>query len=447
MKVEVSLGEAVDKLSILEIKIEKIKDETKKIEIQKEIDALTECEKYKNTLFYDLLLYVNEKIWDTTDQIKKITKHDTSFASLADAIFELNQKRFRIKNWYNLSDASSLKEQKSYDRVQCNVLIDDLSTFYDKLPVVYSICLDYDHVTIVSNFAETIQSVLNIPTVFYSETADVTEHSIDLKSYEIEKEMLRPFELKPIVYISGGLLGDFVHQLSVIQEVFLRTGRKGILYISNDMGGDNFRFGLEKTYQDTYKIVSTQKYISDYKIFKNEPFDINLSLWRYHNIEIPWNRIFFNNYHIEWGIHPWIIVPYDPVWKDTVLVTTNSYHSVRNIDFSKLYKEYGHMIKFIDLSEKETTLFKNTHEIENLVLYKPLDLYEMCVAIKSCKLFIGNYSSPLAFAYGMHTPSIVGMCSSDDVRHVGLEKIMPHLTICPDMNLLSDIIKEKCETP
>jgi hypothetical protein len=41
MKVEISVGEAIDKLSILEIKYERINDEEKKIEIKKEIDSIT----------------------------------------------------------------------------------------------------------------------------------------------------------------------------------------------------------------------------------------------------------------------------------------------------------------------------------------------------------------------------------------------------------------------
>lgn len=440
MKVDVSIGEAVDKLSILEIKLQKIKDENKQIEIKKEIEALSDCELYKNTFYYSLLIDINQQIWDITDLVKQMTKEDTGFASLAHYIFELNQKRFRIKNWYNLTYSSNLKEQKSYALKQYTLCIEHLDTFYEKLPVLLSICLEYDQVTIVSNDVETIQSIVNIPTVIYS-TEVSNEDCIDLKTYEIDKEMLHRFELKPISYISGGLLGDFVYQLSIIQEVYLKTGRKGILYISNKTG-DNFRFGLERTYQDTYQIVTSQPYILEYKIHQYEPVDINLSIWRYNNIEMPWDQIFFNSFHIQWGKHPWITVPYDNKWKDIVLVTTTSYHAVHNIDYSTLFKEYGAQLQFMDLSEKETELFKKTYAIEP-VLYKPLDLYEMCIAIKSCKLFIANYSSPLAFAYGMHKPSIVGMCYSDDIRHVGLEKQMPHLTISPDVDYVMETIRQK----
>jgi hypothetical protein len=439
MKVEVSIGEAIDKLSILEIKAKNIPDEVKRVHIQKEIDALSECEPYKQMFYYRILVDINQRIWDTTDRVKQLTPDDTLFASLANDIFELNQKRFRIKNWYNLAYSSELKEQKGYGLRECHVWIEDIETFYEKLSVLLAICLDHDQITVISKEIDAIQSILTIPTVVYS--TDFVKNCIDLKSYEIDKEMFR-FELKPIVYVSGGLLGDFVYQLSVIQEIYMKTGRKGILYISKDMGGDHFRFGLERTYQDTYRIVSSQPYILDYKIYQKEPYDINLSMWRCNNIEIPWDQIFFHTYRVEWGKHPWIKVPYDPQWKDVVLVTTTSYHAVHNIDYSTLFKEYGPQLQFMDLSDKETELFKTTHGIEP-VLYKPADLYEMCVAIQSCKLFIANYSSPLSFAYGMHKECVVGMCYSDDIRHVGLEQKMPHLTICPDRAQVMDTIRQK----
>ena len=74
MKVEVSIGEAIDKFSILELKSNKIKDKIKVQEIQKELDVLNECKQYKNEypFFYRILMYVNEGIWTMTDVIKTL---------------------------------------------------------------------------------------------------------------------------------------------------------------------------------------------------------------------------------------------------------------------------------------------------------------------------------------------------------------------------------------
>ena len=91
MNVQVSVGEAIDKLSILELKLKKISNENKKLEIQKEINALSECHAYKEYyLYYNLLMYVNEKIWDLTDIIKSITIEDARFAEISYKIFDLN---------------------------------------------------------------------------------------------------------------------------------------------------------------------------------------------------------------------------------------------------------------------------------------------------------------------------------------------------------------------
>ena len=171
MKVEISIGEAIDKLSILELKMQKIKEENKKIEIQKEINVLQECETYKSKheLYYNLLMYVNEKIWDMTDIIKSITIEDPQFSPISNQIFEFNQKRFRIKNWFNLLNDSNIKEQKSYACTHCRIVIDDENVFFNKLPEINYLAIEYDVLTFESPFISTIQEFLKIPTILYDE--------------------------------------------------------------------------------------------------------------------------------------------------------------------------------------------------------------------------------------------------------------------------------------
>jgi len=449
MKVEVSVGEAIDKLSILELKLKKITDENKQIEIKKEINALAECNQYKNYyLYYNLLMYVNEKIWDMTDLIKSSTVEDPKFAYLSNKIFEFNQKRFRIKNWYNLITSSDIKEQKSYSLSQCKIIINDANTFYNKISEIIYLALEYDVVTIVSNFNDKVKTICKIPTILYSEYGNdnINNNTICLENFEIpDKDIIPICEFKPLIYISGGLLGDFIHQLSIINEQFLNTGRKGVLYIANDIGGENFKYGLTKTHEDTYKLVTKQNYIKMYKIFNNEPYDINLSIWRNGNISTTWNKIFLNTYNIPWGINKWINVPYNDIWKDTILINTTSYRPAYNIDFVKICKDYGKSVKFINLNDAETELFKSMVGADNANFYSPADLYELCIAINSCKLFIGNLSSPLAFAYAMHKKSVVGLSSGDQIRHLGLEQTMPNLIINQDINVVMETIKQLCD--
>ena len=448
MKFEISVGEAIDKLSILELKLKKISDENKKIEIQKEINVLQECHKYKDYyLYYNLLMYVNEKIWDMTDVIKSITPEDSSFAIISNQIFEFNQKRFRIKNWFNLTANSDIKEQKSYSLSQCKIYINNIDVVYKKISEILFLSLEYDVVTIISRFNDKIKNIFKIPTIMYSEYDDMNNitHTIFLENFEIpDKHIQHIFEFKPILYISGGLMGDFVHQLSVINEKFLHTGRKGILYIASV--GDNFRLGLSRAYDDTYKLISEQIYIKKYNIYNNEKYDINLSEWRNSSLlyKTSWDNIFLNTYNINWGINKWINVPVDNKWCDTILISTTSYRNPYNIDFVQICANYGKSIKFISLNIDEYNLFKNNFNIHNIESYNPTSIYDLCVAINSCKLFIGNFSSPLAFAYGMHKKSIVGLHIGDQSHHIGLEKIIPNLTISIDKNVVMEEIVRVC---
>jgi hypothetical protein len=112
MLLEVSIGEALDKFSILEIKFANIQDNEKHIEIQREIETLTNVHSFihKYILLYKLLVYVNTTIWNLQD------------ADIPDfqTIFRFNQQRFRIKNIINMSE-SGIREQKGYTTKQVRV--------------------------------------------------------------------------------------------------------------------------------------------------------------------------------------------------------------------------------------------------------------------------------------------------------------------------------------
>lgn len=197
MKIEVSVGEAIDKLSILDLKIKKITDESKKIEIQKEIYILNECNYYidKFPLLYKLLMYINEEIWDMTDIIKSITIQDEKFSYISNQIFEFNQKRFRIKNWFNLLTSSNIKEQKSYLSCNLNLIINDFKTCKEKVIELYFLSLEYDNITILSNFNEEIKKLISIPVIRYIKPSEVNinelniNNSIDLNNYFIDKNI------------------------------------------------------------------------------------------------------------------------------------------------------------------------------------------------------------------------------------------------------------------
>ena len=119
MNIEVSIGEAVDKLSILSIKMEKIKDESKLENISKEyymlLDLLEE-EMFTNPLYYKLK-DVNKRLWEIEDEIRVCEKHgdfNLNFIRLARAVYHRNDERADIKRQINLKYNSSLIEEKQY---------------------------------------------------------------------------------------------------------------------------------------------------------------------------------------------------------------------------------------------------------------------------------------------------------------------------------------------
>jgi hypothetical protein len=123
IQVEVSLGELVDKLTILEIKIEKISDKFKKENAQKEHDSLSlsfnSLQLVGMEVYREQLKQVNLLLWDIEDAIRlKENKEqfDQDFIQLARSVYETNDKRFDIKNKINHHYGSLVKEVKSYEK-------------------------------------------------------------------------------------------------------------------------------------------------------------------------------------------------------------------------------------------------------------------------------------------------------------------------------------------
>lgn len=421
MKVEISVGEAIDKYSILEIKWKRIQDETKKIEINKEMDALHECLHYiqQHIFYYQLLVHVNEKIWDMTDDIKSKTPLHSNFAEISHQIFEYNQKRFRIKKWFNLLCDSNIREQKSYSTTHCKIKIEKEETIFSKIPELNYLAIEYDTLSFDTPFVSTLQRIFNVPTFLYDvdvKSFSVTHVDVNLENYQTEPSVNKEvFEFPPIRYLAGGLLGDFIHSLSIVQEKFYKTGRKGIVYISND--GDQFRHGLENTYKDTYSVIMKQKYIKEYILYNNGTiYDINLNTWREHlqhyicrgvNLATMYSEI----YDVSWGRRKWLDVEFDEKYNDKVLVNTTYYRWTNNIDYNMYYQQYGDKMIYVGNIDQYNIFVERTNL--RIPFQETNNFHDMCVWLNSCKLFIGSFSGPLSLCNSFQKDRIAGFCSSN----------------------------------
>ena len=224
----------------------------------------------------------------------------------------------------------------------------------------------------------------------------------------------------PIKYTSGGRLGDFINQLSVINENYIKTGRKGMLYIGYT--GDSFSNKLMGTYKDTYDVIKSQPYIYDYKIHKKEPYDYDLSFWRNDTENGNLKEIFNRVYDVEWGKNKWLYLPenekYKEKFKETVLINTTKRRFNDELDYQKLYDIYKDKLVFISSENKDYDYFVKKTGI-NINLYKPKSFEDLCMSINYCLMFVGGLSMPLTIAYSLHKNLLIA-CNKNGLT--GAEK-------------------------
>ena len=153
MLIEISNGEALDRLSILQIKKVNITEENRLIEIEKELQQYDSIEHIKNKyiIYYKLLYYVNQKIWDGTNEIKKLVVYDEQYARLSFNIFEWNQQRFRMKDIINCLENANIKEQKSYSKKSIIYLHDYHTRFEELISILFYLLLSYDNLQIIDS--------------------------------------------------------------------------------------------------------------------------------------------------------------------------------------------------------------------------------------------------------------------------------------------------------
>ena len=122
ISIPVSVGEMIDKLSILQVKKIKVSNEEKLEFINKEFELLYNfSSEYLNNLeielIYTKLILVNTNLWDIEDKLRileKEKKFDTEFISSARKVYFTNDERFRLKNEINLLTSSEIREVKDY---------------------------------------------------------------------------------------------------------------------------------------------------------------------------------------------------------------------------------------------------------------------------------------------------------------------------------------------
>jgi len=409
MRIEVSLADALDRLTILEIKLKRISNPEKLAEIQKEIESLHELIPLKTryAFHYGLLMVTNERVWEYMDVVNATpteSRHTVEFAQIADKVYDYNDQRFRIKRLINTLENSTLKEQKSYELQTAIVTVKDV---YHCIPVINYLSLRYDTVTFHSESMDILKSLFTTPNFVYDQK--VVGVSIDADTFQLERRS--DYEFPPITYLASGQLGDFIHSLSVVNEKYKETGRKGLVYMTEYPGPDNswtfFHRGVKETYNDVYPFLKQQSYIHDVLIHSGESCEYNLAQWRMNfSVYEGWNSIYGRNYGIEWSKSAWFISDFDEKYSNTVFITTTPRRWwIEPFDMHKLISKLGPDVRFL---ASEMSNYEHFHEKTGIDL--PVVFVESFTdvvrVIASCKILVGTLSAHISIADALHKKRI-----------------------------------------
>ncbi|PWT92832.1 MAG: hypothetical protein C5B56_01740 [Proteobacteria bacterium] len=126
IQVPISVGELMDKISILEIKSERIANQIQRGNVLRELEALRAVDigavdRAMLERSRGELRRVNAQLWDVEDAIRECDARGdfgSAFVDLARSVYRLNDARARIKKEINLASGSRLVEEKSYKSFQ-----------------------------------------------------------------------------------------------------------------------------------------------------------------------------------------------------------------------------------------------------------------------------------------------------------------------------------------
>lgn len=118
IEIPVSVGEVIDKITILQIKQEKITNPAKQKNVTKELDQLLLRVDVTEISQFDELKNVNKELWDVEDEIRVCERNQDfgdEFIQLARSVYFFNDRRAELKKQINLMTGSELIEEKSYE--------------------------------------------------------------------------------------------------------------------------------------------------------------------------------------------------------------------------------------------------------------------------------------------------------------------------------------------
>jgi len=229
---------------------------------------------------------------------------------------------------------------------------------------------------------------------------------------------------KPITYLTSSPSGDLISFLSGIRQIWLDSGRKGIIFNRLNTIGGSYE-GAEQPYEDEFKnpilfnqytfdmvrpLLLSQDYIEDYIVFTGQDYEIDFDKLRLsHFTNQPkgslnrWASYVFPQMNANLA-EVWVNVPRGALYKDKIILN----FTLRN---------RNHFINYFFLKKHEEKLIfaglKNEYEIFckewglDIPLLVVKDFYELATILNGCKFVLGNQSFVMQLCEAMKVPRIM----------------------------------------
>lgn len=224
-----------------------------------------------------------------------------------------------------------------------------------------------------------------------------------------------------IKYITSGLLGDVFHVLYVVKMMYQVTGKKGDLFFTNNIaqyGGEAFKRDLHNTVSELENVLLQQEYINSVGFLddhKSVGEFINLNDWRkYLHMDVGCN----SHERFCWLDLLSVVykIPRDPSCWLTCNGLTERFVNKNIIHHSMV--RYNPLFPweriltnkqfvFVTCDKAEYDNFAYRNLVNKCEVLQTID--DMLCAIKSCRFFVGNQSSPAAMAIALGRPCLISL--------------------------------------
>ena len=215
-------------------------------------------------------------------------------------------------------------------------------------------------------------------------------------------------------FVSGGLMGDFIHSLYVVKH--LCPAREADIYLVNER--DPWRLGIERAYLDCRGVVLAQPYVRSLSIAAAPQPCINLSRWRDGlTLTKYWSQLLTETYGFAPTVGKWLTATaVDPRTRGRAVIHRSLMRHNREFPWPSVLAQIGEAV-FVTSSLAEWQQFEHKTERTSLLLTPTIS--EMANAIASCSVFVGNQSAPFALACALDVPRLVELDAMHACFYVG----------------------------